>query len=71
MKLWVPQDRLESAEQLYFKKVILNLQWITENHSNRKLLANWWDDNVSAEMAELLNVDRKRLCEAFREAFGG
>jgi hypothetical protein len=62
---------MEQAEALYFKQVILNLQWITENHSNRKLLSDWWDDHVSAEIAELWEVDRPRLCSAFREAFGG
>ncbi|MBJ6361325.1 dehydrogenase [Paenibacillus sp. GCM10012307] len=71
LKVWVPKEKLEEAESLYFKKVILNLIWITENHSNRKLLSDWWDENVSAEIAELWEVDRDQLCRAFREAFGG
>ncbi|MCR2806141.1 dehydrogenase [Paenibacillus soyae] len=71
LKVWVPKDKMEQAEALYFKKVILNLQWIYENKSNRKAQADWWDDNVSAEIAELWEVDRGRLCEAFRDAYGG
>ncbi|XEC97717.1 dehydrogenase [Paenibacillus tarimensis] len=71
LKVWIPPEKVAEAENIYFKKVILNLQWITENHSNRKLLSDWWDENVSAEIAELWNVERSRLCGAFRDAFGG
>lgn len=71
LKLWVPKDKMEQAEKLYFKKVVLNLQWIVDNQSNRKAQADWWDESVSAEIAELWEVDRARLCEAFRDAYGG
>lgn len=68
---WIPKEKVEEAEKLYFKKVALNLPWIHEHQSNRKVLSDWWDENVSAEIAELWEVDRTALCEAFRHAFGG
>ena len=69
--MWIPKEQMEKAEKLYFEKVALNLPWIHENYSNRKKLADWWDDNVSAEVADILGVDRGKLCIAFRDAFGG
>lgn len=71
LKLHVPAPLLEQAEQLYVKKVIGNLLWVVENRSNRKALANWWDEEVSEEIALLWDVDRVRLMQAFRDAFGG
>jgi toxin CptA len=71
LKLWIPPDKLEQAEKLYVKRVYLNLLWIHENHSNRKKLADWWEENVSADIAELWGTDRQQLCDAFRAAFGG
>ncbi|MUT67634.1 dehydrogenase [Paenibacillus sp. NEAU-GSW1] len=71
LKLWVPKDKMEQAEALYYKKVILNLNYISENESNRKVLSDWWDENVSEEIAELWAVDPTSLRQAFREAFGG
>ena len=71
LKIWVPGDKMEQAEALYFKKVILNFQWIVENRSNRKAQADWWDENVSVEIAVIWEVDRSRLSEAFRDAYGG
>ncbi|RXZ84320.1 dehydrogenase [Paenibacillaceae bacterium] len=64
-------NKVAEAEKIYYRKVILNLQWIHENHSNRKLLSDWWEENVSEEIAALWEVDRTRLCDAFRNAFGG
>ncbi|ALS26540.1 dehydrogenase [Paenibacillus cisolokensis] len=71
LKKWIPKERIQQAEKLYFQKVTLNLPWIYEHYSNRKALADWWDENVSGEIAELWEVDRAKLCAAFREAFGG
>jgi predicted RNase H-like nuclease len=71
LKLHVPAPLLEHAEQLYVQKVIGNLLWIVENRSNRKALADWWDEEVCEEIALLWNVDRARLMQAFRDAFGG
>jgi toxin CptA len=62
---------VKQAEELYVKRVIGNLMWITENRSNRKALADWWDEEISGEIAELWNVDRAKLMQAFRDAFGG
>ncbi|RAV16757.1 dehydrogenase [Paenibacillus contaminans] len=71
LKIWIPPEQLEKAEQLYAKKVLLNLLWIHENGSNRKALADWWDENVCPEISELWNVERDTLGKAFRESFGG
>lgn len=71
MKKHVPDEQLKQGEELYYRKVIGNLIWINENHSNRRVLCDWWDENVSSELAELWEVDQKKLCSAFREAFGG
>ncbi|MFD1179679.1 dehydrogenase [Paenibacillus puldeungensis] len=69
--LYIPNELLQQGESLYYKKVIGNLLWIGENRSNRKVLADWWDQEVSAELAELWQVDREKLSSAFRAAFGG
>ncbi|WP_018754067.1 hypothetical protein [Paenibacillus sanguinis] len=69
--LFVPEEKLKEGETIYYKKVIGNLLWIGENISNRKLLADWWDEAVSPELAELWGVDQQRLSAAFRAAFGG
>jgi toxin CptA len=34
-------------------------------------LADWWDENVSGEIAELWEVEPSKLRSAFRDAFGG
>lgn len=71
LKQYIPAPLMKQAEDLYVRRVIENLVWISENHSNRKLLADWWDDEISEEIATLWNVDRARLMQAFRDAFGG
>jgi hypothetical protein len=71
LKLHISAPLLKQAEQLYVDRVIGNLLWITENRSNRKVLADWWDEEISGEIATLWNVDRSRLMQAFRDAFGG
>lgn len=69
--VYIPEERIKQGEELYYKKVIGNLLWIGENISNRKVLADWWDESVSTELAELWQVDRAALSKAFRHAFGG
>ncbi|MEK3882849.1 dehydrogenase [Paenibacillus sp. PL2-23] len=71
LKTWVPKDKMEQAETLYYKKVVQHMQFIVDNKSNRKAQADWWDEHVSGEIAELWGVDRSRLCQAFRDAYGG
>ncbi|MFK7694505.1 dehydrogenase [Paenibacillus sp. HJGM_3] len=71
MKIWIPPAQLVEAEDLYLKKVVLNLPFIVENSSNRKLLSDWWDENVCPEIAQLWNVEPALLSRCFREAFGG
>lgn len=51
--------------------MIGNLMWIAEHTSNRKVLADWWDEAVCPELADLWQVDRETLSRAFRSAFGG
>jgi len=71
LKVWIPPEKLEAGEKLYVKKVMLNLLWIVENGSNRRLLSDWWEENVCPELAELWTVEPKALATAFRESFGG
>ncbi|MBP2002478.1 hypothetical protein J2Z69_003551 [Paenibacillus shirakamiensis] len=70
LKVYIPENKIEEAEDLYYRKVIGNLLWIHENSSNRKALSDWWDEQVSPEIASLWEVDRERLSDAFRHAFG-
>lgn len=71
LRHFVPADLLEQGEEMYTKRVIGNLEWITRNRSNRKMLADWWDEAVCGDLAELWNIERTRLSQAFRDAFGG
>lgn len=71
LKIWVPPAKLAEAEELYLKKVVLNLPFIAENGSNRKLLSDWWDENVCPDIAALWDVEPAALARAFRDAFGG
>jgi hypothetical protein len=71
LKQHIPAALLKQAEQLYVNRVIGNLMWIHENRSNRKALADWWDEGISEEIAVMWNVDRVKLMQAFRDAFGG
>lgn len=68
---YIPEELVQQGEDLYYRKVIGNLLWIAENKSNRRLLADWWDEAVSRELAELWQVDQDALSRAFRTAFGG
>ncbi|MEC0093245.1 dehydrogenase [Paenibacillus macquariensis] len=71
MKTHIPAPLLKQGEELYYRKVIGKLIWIHENSSNRKLLYQWWESDVSEELATLWEVDQGKLCLAFRDAFGG
>ena len=71
LKIWIPPASMQQAEDLYVRKVAVNLPFIVENRSNRKALADWWETNVCAEIAELWNVEFPVLAKAFRDAFGG
>jgi hypothetical protein len=67
----VPDDLFRQAETLYVRKVVDHLPWIVEHREDRRRLADWWEERVSGEIAALWNVDRRRLADAFRDAFGG
>ncbi|AWB45970.1 dehydrogenase [Paenibacillus sp. CAA11] len=71
MNVYLSKDLIEEGETLYYRKVIANLIWIHEQGGNRKKLADWWDTEVSGELAELWNVDQEALKRAFRAAFCG
>lgn len=71
LKLYIAPELVHKGEELYCQKVGANLLWISENHSNRKALCDWWDTEVSQELAELWEVDKTQLCAAFRQSFGG
>ncbi|MGF9712111.1 dehydrogenase [Paenibacillus sp. JMULE4] len=64
-------ELIKQADELYYKKVMLNLPFIAEHGSNRKVLADWFDDNVCGEIAVIWNVEPDVLGRAFRESFGG
>ena len=71
LKVWIAPEHMQQAEELYVRKVMLNLPYIVEHGSNRKLLADWWAEHVSADFAELWKVGTDELNRAFRDAFGG
>lgn len=71
LKTFIPPEKVSEAEQFYFKKVILNFPWIAENGSDRKKLADWWEENCAPEISELWEVDMGKLTRAFRDSFGG
>lgn len=71
MKVYIPPQKLEAAEDIYFKKVIGHLTWIHENRSNRKKQVDWWEQNVLDELVAVLEVDKEHFAEAFRSSFGG
>ncbi|MGG1599339.1 dehydrogenase [Paenibacillus naphthalenovorans] len=68
---YITPHLIKQADELYYKKVLLNLPYIVENGSNRKVLADWFDENVCGEIAALWNVEPGVLGRAFRESFGG
>ncbi|MFC5468619.1 dehydrogenase [Cohnella suwonensis] len=70
LKRHVPAALVEEAEKLYVERVIGNLLWIHDHRSNRKALADWWDETVRDDIAKLWGVDGDRLSHAFRGAFG-
>lgn len=69
LKTFINEEQIAAAEQIYTKKVVLSLPWISENGSNRRKLADWWEQNVCAEIAELWHVEPKTLDKAFRDSF--
>jgi hypothetical protein len=71
LKIRLTNDQIQQANELYFKKVLLNIQMISENRDNRKVLADWWEANVCPEISEIWNVETTALANAFRRAFGG
>ncbi|MDO7907822.1 dehydrogenase [Paenibacillus sp. JX-17] len=71
LKTYISPDLVEQGDHLYVRKVAENLLWIHEHHSNRKLLCDWWDENVCSELAALWKVDEAELAAAFRSSFGG
>ncbi|MFW5436041.1 dehydrogenase [Paenibacillus apiarius] len=71
MNVWISGELIKQGEDLYYKRVIANLIWVHENANNRKKLADWFDEAVSGDLAELWNVDRTKLSACFRQSFGG
>jgi hypothetical protein len=71
LKVRLTDEQIQRANELYFKKVLLNIQMISENKDNRKVLSDWWEMNVCPEISEIWNVETAVLANAFRRAFGG
>jgi len=71
LKVYTSPELMKQAEELYYGKVIANLLWIGENRDNRKKLCEWWNADVSLEIATLWGVEVEPLQAAFKNAFGG
>jgi hypothetical protein len=71
LKTWISPELMKQAEEKYFKQVVLNLPVIVEMQSNRKAQADWWQEHVSSEIAELWQVEPAVLNRAFRDGYGG
>jgi predicted RNase H-like nuclease len=69
LNTYINADQLKEAEQVYLRKVVLHLPWISENGSNRKRLADWWEEQVCADIASIWNVEPHTLARAFRDSF--
>lgn len=68
---YIPAERMKEAEELYMKRVMLDLPYIVQNGSNKRLLCDWFEEHAAAEIAELWEQDAKQVAQAFRAAFGG
>lgn len=68
---YITKEQIDQADEVYFKKVLANLPYIAENGSNRKLLADWFDEQVCGEVAAIYGVEPNVLARAFRDSFGG
>ncbi|MFD2115421.1 dehydrogenase [Paenibacillus yanchengensis] len=71
LKVWIDDEKIAAAEQIYVQKVAHHIIWIVENQQNKKAQANWWAQEVSAEIAQLWNVDQQALIAAFSHAYTG
>jgi hypothetical protein len=71
LKVWISPEQMKQAEEVYTKEVILNLAFIVDTGSNRKLLSDWWDEHVCPQISQIWNVDPSLLSRSFRDAFGG
>ncbi|HZG58211.1 dehydrogenase [Paenibacillus sp.] len=71
LNAYVPEEKVQEAEKLYFEKVVGNLLWIFEHRSNKKKQAEWWAVAVAPDIAELWGVNEEQLVRAFKEGFAG
>ncbi|NDI36092.1 dehydrogenase [Chengkuizengella sediminis] len=71
LNTWIPPEKIKEAEELYYKKVLINSKYILENAQNRKLLSDWFDENVCAEFSILWGIEESKISKAFRNAFVG
>ncbi|OCT14789.1 dehydrogenase [Paenibacillus pectinilyticus] len=71
LKIWLSPEQIKDAETIYVKKVMLNLPFIVDHGSNRRALADWFDEQVGPEIAPIWKVELEVLNDAFRDAFGG
>jgi len=68
---FIPTELMKQAEELYLKKVMLDLPYIAQNGSNKRLLADWFEEHAAEEIAALWGLEMKQVAHAFRSAFGG
>ncbi|WP_058303183.1 hypothetical protein [Gorillibacterium timonense] len=67
----ISAERMEQAEELYVKRVMLDLPYIAQNGSNKRLLSDWFEEHAAEEIAALWELPPKQVADAFRSAFGG
>jgi hypothetical protein len=71
LNVYISPEKMSEAENLYYKLVIENLLYIFEHRDNKKKQADWWEEQVSPEIAKLWEVDQAALVRAFRDGYGG
>ncbi|MFF2158721.1 dehydrogenase [Paenibacillus chitinolyticus] len=71
LKVYISPKKIEEAEKLYTRKVAQNIAFIVEHSDNRKVQADWWEEHVAPEIADLWGVNADTLSKAFRSAYGG
>ncbi|MGE7055674.1 hypothetical protein ACQKI4_24200, partial [Paenibacillus glucanolyticus] len=66
LKLYIPPESLKQGEELYYRKVIGNLIWIHDNHSNKKLLCEWWEKEVCSVQVDNLMIMNRQCSNIFK-----
>lgn len=71
LKKPIAPELMKRAEELYLKKVMLDLPYIAQNGSNKRVLSDWFEEHAAEEIAVLWGLEPEQVATAFRSAFGG